>query len=46
LPTDGCAPRWVTTDNEIIKAYIELVDKVCPCAILVHSQSGTFGRAD
>jgi pimeloyl-ACP methyl ester carboxylesterase len=36
-------PRWVTTDNEIVKAYIELVDKVCPCAILVHSQSGTFG---
>ena len=36
-------PRWVTTDNEIIKAYIELVDKVCPCAVLVHSQSGTFG---
>ena len=36
-------PRWVTTDNEIVKAYIELVDKVCPCAVLVHSQSGTFG---
>ena len=36
-------PRWVTTDNEIIKAYIELVDKICPCAVLVHSQSGTFG---
>ena len=36
-------PRWVTTDAEIIKAYIELVDKICPCAVLVHSQSGTFG---
>src|SRR5262249_614632 len=36
-------PRWLTTDSEIIKAYIELVDKVCPCVVLVHSQSGTFG---
>jgi len=36
-------PRWVTTDDEIIKAYIELVDKICPCVVLVHSQSGTFG---
>jgi hypothetical protein len=36
-------PRWVTTDPEIVKAYIELVDKVCPCVVLVHSQSGTFG---
>jgi pimeloyl-ACP methyl ester carboxylesterase len=36
-------PRWVTTDNEIVKAYIELVDKICPCVVLVHSQSGTFG---
>ena len=30
-------PRWVTTDNEIVKAYIELVDKICPCVVLVHS---------
>ncbi|MEI9805680.1 MAG: esterase [Pseudolabrys sp.] len=36
-------PRWVTTDAEIINAYIALVDKVCPCIVLVHSQSGTFG---
>jgi pimeloyl-ACP methyl ester carboxylesterase len=36
-------PRWVTTDEQIIKAYIDLVDKVCPCVVLVHSQSGTFG---
>jgi pimeloyl-ACP methyl ester carboxylesterase len=36
-------PRWVTTDDEIVKAYIELVDKVCPCVVLVHSQSGSFG---
>lgn len=36
-------PRWVTTDDQIVAAYVELVDKVCPCAILVHSQSGSFG---
>src|SRR5262245_1324950 len=36
-------PRWTTTDDQIIAAYIELVDKVCPCIVLVHSQSGTFG---
>ena len=36
-------PRWVTTDEQIVAAYIELVDKVCPCVIMVHSQSGTFG---
>jgi pimeloyl-ACP methyl ester carboxylesterase len=36
-------PRWVTTDDQIIAAYIELVDKVCPCVVLVHSQGGSFG---
>jgi pimeloyl-ACP methyl ester carboxylesterase len=36
-------PRWLTTDDAIIAAYIELVDKVCPCVVLVHSQSGSFG---
>ena len=36
-------PRWLTTDNQIVAAYIELVDKVCPCVVMVHSQSGTFG---
>lgn len=36
-------PRWVTTDPAIAAAYIALVDKVCPCVILVHSQGGTFG---
>jgi pimeloyl-ACP methyl ester carboxylesterase len=36
-------PRWVTTDKQIVAAYIELVDKVCPCIVMVHSQSGTFG---
>src|SRR5438445_2249844 len=36
-------PRWVTTDEAIVAAYIELVDKVCPCVVLVHSQAGSFG---
>jgi pimeloyl-ACP methyl ester carboxylesterase len=36
-------PRWVTTDDAIVAAYIELVDKVCPCVVLVHSQAGNFG---
>jgi hypothetical protein len=37
-------PRWLTTDDQIVAAYIELVDKVCPCVVMVHSQSGTFGQ--
>ena len=36
-------PRWLTTDDAIIAAYIALVDKICPCVMLVHSQGGTFG---
>jgi len=36
-------PRWLSTDDQIVAAYIELVDKVCPCVVLVHSQSGSFG---
>jgi hypothetical protein len=36
-------PRWLTTDAAIIAAYTELVDKVCPCVILFHSQAGQFG---
>src|SRR5262245_12774687 len=36
-------PRWVTTDDQIIAGYVELVDKVCPCVVLVHSQGGSFG---
>ncbi|MCC6779039.1 MAG: esterase [Hyphomicrobiales bacterium] len=36
-------PRWLTTDDQIVAAYLELVDKVCPCVVLVHSQSGAFG---
>jgi pimeloyl-ACP methyl ester carboxylesterase len=35
-------PRWTTTDAQIIRAYTELVDKVCPCVVLAHSQGGPF----
>ena len=35
-------PRWTTTDDAIIRAYTELVDKVCPCIVLAHSQGGPF----
>jgi hypothetical protein len=36
-------PRWLDTDEAIIAAYTALVDKVCPCVILFHSQAGAFG---
>ncbi|HEY3078041.1 MAG TPA: esterase [Burkholderiales bacterium] len=36
-------PRWTTTDDAIIAAYTALVDRVCPCVILFHSQAGQFG---
>jgi pimeloyl-ACP methyl ester carboxylesterase len=36
-------PRWLTTDKAIIAAYLALVDKVCPCVLLTHSQGGNFG---
>jgi hypothetical protein len=36
-------PRWLDTDDAIIAAYTELVDRVCPCVILFHSQAGAFG---
>jgi pimeloyl-ACP methyl ester carboxylesterase len=41
--TKQVVPRWTSTDNATIAAYIELVDKVCPCVILFHSQAGQFG---
>ena len=37
-------PRWTTTDEATLSAYIQLVDKVCPCVVLVHSQGGQFGQ--
>ena len=35
-------PRWLSTDDAIIAAYVALIDKVCPCVILAHSQGGHF----
>ncbi len=35
-------PRWTTTDAQIIRAYTELVERVCPCIVLAHSQGGPF----
>jgi hypothetical protein len=37
-------PRWTTTNAAITAAYTALVDKVCPCVIVVHSQAGEFGQ--
>jgi pimeloyl-ACP methyl ester carboxylesterase len=37
-------PRWTTTDAAINAAYLSLVDRVCPCIVVVHSQAGQFGQ--
>jgi pimeloyl-ACP methyl ester carboxylesterase len=36
-------PRWLSTDDAVIKGYVALIDKVCPCVLLTHSQGGSFG---
>jgi pimeloyl-ACP methyl ester carboxylesterase len=36
-------PRWTSTDDKIVAAYLALLDRIGPCAILVHSQGGAFG---
>lgn len=36
-------PRWSTNDAATQSAYNALVDKICPCIIMVHSQGGNFG---
>ncbi len=36
-------PRWATNDATTQKAYDALVQKICPCIIVVHSQGGNFG---
>jgi pimeloyl-ACP methyl ester carboxylesterase len=41
--TKQVVPRWTSTDNAVIAAYTALVDKVCPCVVLIHSQAGQFG---
>ncbi|UZE48667.1 esterase [Rhodopseudomonas sp. P2A-2r] len=50
FPNDGYenfvkqnVPRWTTTDDAILAAYIAEIDRVCPCVILFHSQAGAFG---
>ena len=34
--------RWLSTDDAVIAAYVAMVDKVCPCVVLAHSQGGSF----
>ena len=41
--TKQVVPRWLTTDAAVLEAYLALIDKVCPCVLLVHSQGGAFG---
>jgi pimeloyl-ACP methyl ester carboxylesterase len=36
-------PRWVTNDGPTQASYDALVQKVCPCIVVVHSQGGNFG---
>lgn len=36
-------PRWLDSDPMIQAAYDELVQKVCPCVIMTHSQGGLYG---
>jgi pimeloyl-ACP methyl ester carboxylesterase len=36
-------PRWTSSDAPTIAAYTALVDRACPCVVLVHSQAGQFG---
>lgn len=34
--------RWIGSDEITVKAYNELVPKVCPCTLMAHSQGGPF----
>jgi pimeloyl-ACP methyl ester carboxylesterase len=34
--------RWVGTDPLIVAAYGHLLQKVCPCVLMAHSQGGPF----
>jgi alpha-beta hydrolase superfamily lysophospholipase len=36
-------PRWVTNDAATQNAYNALVERICPCIVVVHSQGGNFG---
>jgi len=35
-------PRWLSTDEAILNGYLALIDKLCPCVLLAHSQGGNF----
>jgi pimeloyl-ACP methyl ester carboxylesterase len=35
-------PRWATNDAATQRAYDALVQRVCPCVMVVHSQGGNF----
>jgi pimeloyl-ACP methyl ester carboxylesterase len=35
-------PRWLATDDAVLAGYLALVDRVCPCVLLGHSQGGWF----
>jgi pimeloyl-ACP methyl ester carboxylesterase len=50
FPNDGYAnfvkqvvPRWTTTDDATIAAYIAEIDRVGPSILVFHSQAGSFG---
>ncbi len=36
-------PIWGANGPDIQKAYDALVQKICPCVVIVHSQGGSFG---
>ena len=38
-----CVPRFTTTDEPTLEAYLAELDRVGPCVILGHSQAGQFG---
>lgn len=40
--TKQLVPRWTSTDDATVAAYTALVDRVCPCIVLAHSQGGPF----
>ena len=36
-------PRWLGNDASTQAAYNQAIQKLCPCVLVVHSQSGAFG---
>jgi len=40
--TRQMVPSWTTTDAATLAAYTLLVDRVCPCVIVFHSEAGQF----